>query len=344
MPNAVVARAPVRGFDAGGWTDTWFSGHGAVCHLALAPGAEVLARVLGHTDGASADVTMRVAAYGDHYRFDPDRAPGRHPLLEAVIRRWAPRGSCLEIHVSSPVPAGSSLGTSAAVTVSLLTAMRGLADDPAISGPTWAAEVARLAHEVETNDLGRQSGVQDQVAAAFGGANLVEVSPYPEFQVEHLSLPPKTVELLNNRCFTVYLGAMHDSSSVHSTVIAGLEADRHRAEDLLAPLREAALRAAQALAAADLGAYGDAMSSCTRSQAQLHPSLVNPLAHEIIARAERFGAAGCKVNGAGGPGGTVSIVGPEDPEPLKAALRELAGVSTLDLTPCPNGAHLADAS
>lgn len=341
MTSFAVARAPVRAFDAGGWTDTWFAGHGAVCHVALEPGAEVVARLLSpHT--SAAEVVLQVAAFGDHYAFDLDEPPGRHPLLEATLRRWAPRGHALDVRVSSPVPAGSSLGTSAAVTVALITALQALHEGDACLTADGAAAVARYAHRAETDDLGRQSGVQDQVAAAFGGANLVRVHPYPEFEVDRLEVPATMLADLSQRCFTVYLGAMHDSSTVHSTVIANLESDFDLAQQLLSPLRDAALSAASALTRGDLRAYGDAMSACTQAQARLHPSLVNPVAREVMAVAEGHGSLGCKVNGAGGPGGTVSIVGPEDPEPLKAALCEISGVSVLDLAPCLDGARTVD--
>ncbi len=35
--TSAVARTPVRAADAGGWTDTWFAGHGVVCSVALGP-------------------------------------------------------------------------------------------------------------------------------------------------------------------------------------------------------------------------------------------------------------------------------------------------------------------
>ncbi len=45
-PPAVVATAPVRVADVGGWTDTWFGAPGRVCHLAVGPGVRVEARLV----------------------------------------------------------------------------------------------------------------------------------------------------------------------------------------------------------------------------------------------------------------------------------------------------------
>jgi D-glycero-alpha-D-manno-heptose-7-phosphate kinase len=333
--RSVVVRAPVRVLDAGGWTDTWFAGHGTVCHVCVGPGAEARARVLGSALHGPAEVRLEVPDFGEAYSFCLDDPPGRHPLLEATLSRWAPQGCSLEVRVAAAVPPGSSLGTSAAVVVALICALSVLGGREV--GP---AELARAAHRVETEDLRRQSGVQDQVAAAFGGTNVVEVGPYPEFTVEQLRLPPRVAEALAQRALTVYLAARHDSSAVHETVIAHLEGDEAACKELLDPMREAARRAVRALLAGDLEAYAEAMTENTLAQAALHPSLVNPLARKVIELSERSGALGWKVNGAGGPGGTVTVIGPEDPRSLEVALGKLEGVSLLRLSPASQGVHL----
>ena len=334
----VRVKAPVRVLDAGGWTDTWFASHGYVCHLAVEPGAEVVAKLVPQGPEAKRRVSLQVPAYGDSYEFSLEALPGRHPLLEAALRRWAPASASLEVSVSSAVPAGSSLGTSASVAVALVAALRAL--DGSLEGP---AELARAAHDIETTELGRQSGVQDQVAAAFGGASLVSVSPYPHFEVEPLQLAPSTISALQERVVTAYLGAFHDSSAVHETVIGHLEGDSTSAERLLGPMREAAKTAAKALSAGDMEAYGKAMAANTDAQADLHPSLVNPLAREVISAAAGAGALGWKVNGAGGPGGTVTLLGPEGPEEMAKMVEQLkaiAGVEILGLQPAAAGARV----
>ncbi|MGH9105734.1 MAG: GHMP kinase [Acidimicrobiales bacterium] len=339
MISQVTVQAPVRVLDAGGWTDTWFSRTGRVCHLCTGPGAQVLARLRPRPRGAGGAfrVHLRVPAYGDDYSFDPRRGPGRHPLLEAALERWAPPGCSLEVSVEAAVPAGSSLGTSAAVVVALLGALKALGEEPLAP-----ADLARAAHEVETVDLGRQSGVQDQVAAAYGGANVVDVDPYPEFEVRSLKLLPETAEELARRVVTIYLALGHDSSAVHEAVINHLEGHDDDAARLLAPLREAATRAAAALVAGDIVSYGEAMVANTEAQVALHPSLVNPLARKVIRVAARSGALGWKVNGAGGAGGSLTLVAGDDPERLLNALAPISGVTVLDLRPVENGAHVVD--
>ena len=84
-PRRVVnAVAPIRICDNGGWTDTWFAGHGRVFNIGVWPGADVQVRV--HPADALADrVVLNVVNYGECFAFAPGALPGRHPLLEAAV-------------------------------------------------------------------------------------------------------------------------------------------------------------------------------------------------------------------------------------------------------------------
>jgi hypothetical protein len=68
----------------------------------------------------------------------------------------------------------------------------------------------------------------------------------------------------------------------------------------LADLRRAAIRSRHALAAAT--------SDNITAQAQLHPDLIGPQAAQMIDIARAHGALGWKVNGAGGAGGSLTLL------------------------------------
>jgi D-glycero-alpha-D-manno-heptose-7-phosphate kinase len=80
----------------------------------------------------------------------------------------------------------------------------------------------------------------------------------------------------------------------------------------------------------------------TQAQAGLHPALVDPIAREVIGLSARHGAVGWKVNGAGGEGGTVSIVAPEPTAQLVTAVRSITGVAVLPLRPARRGVRIVD--
>jgi D-glycero-alpha-D-manno-heptose-7-phosphate kinase len=257
-------------------------------------------------------VDLSAVDFGDRYRFGVEAPPGRHPLLEATIARGLAAGCDATISAQAFVPPGSGLGTSAAIVVALLGALAGNADD--------AEALATRAHLIETDDLGWQSGVQDQRGAAHGGALRLSMASYPTVVVERLELDDRTWSALTDRLVTVYLGHPHRSSEVHHEVIAALSGARTELRRL-GPLRDAAVAAAAALERGDLEGYGDALTANTDAQAGLHPALVCDAARSVIETAQQHGALGWKVNGAGGDGGTITVLAAEGDQ-LRAALAD----------------------
>jgi D-glycero-alpha-D-manno-heptose-7-phosphate kinase len=298
----ITALAPIRVCDCGGWTDTWFAGRGSVCHVAVAPYVEVQIAVAARRPDAPR-IVVHAENYGTRYVADPpDPAHSPHPLVDAALAHMGvPDDLALEVSIYSDMPGGASTGTSAAVTVALVGALDALSP-----GRLAPMEVAYTAHAIEVERLGRQSGIQDQVAAALGGISFLDVD-YPRATVTPVALADETRWELERRLLLVYLGRTHDSSHVHQEVIARLEADP-ASGGTLDVLRASAVAARDALLAGDLAAYGGAMRQATEGQARLHPALVSPEVRQLVDLATRHGAVGWKVNGAGGDGGSLSLL------------------------------------
>lgn len=303
----ITAAAPIRICDLGGWTDTWFAGHGAVFNLAVLPAVE--ARVeTGAADALPDRVTLHVENFGDRYVFEPGCGPGRHPLLEAVIEEMGvPDDTSVVIRIASQVPPGCATGTSAASAVALIGALDALTTRHRTLG-----EIAALAHRVEAERLGLQTGVQDQVCAAFGGVSFIEVESYPDVVSRSpVPLPAGTWSALERRLLLLYVGSAHTSSDMHDRVISrmveeGTESPR------LERLRQCARAAKDAVVEGNLEQLGQLMVENTEAQAQLHEELVSTAAHKAMGVAARLGAAGWKVNGAGGEGGSLTILCGDD--------------------------------
>jgi D-glycero-alpha-D-manno-heptose-7-phosphate kinase len=279
---AIEVSAPVRICDLGGWTDTWFGGPGRVLNIAVRPGVTVSIREL---DGEPGVVVRGVES--------SSRLVGA-----AITMSPPPADQAFEIVVRPAVPPGSGAGTSAAAAVALLVALA------EVRGEAWSArEVARDAHRLEVEHLGLESGVQDQLSAAFGGMNFVEIDAYPDAEVERL---PGWDEL-GARLSLVFVGHAHDSSSVHREVIRHVRAQPSGAFERL---RDAAVAARDAVLALDLRAFGTAMIDNTEAQRALHSDLVGVDAQRVIDLATRQSALGWKINGAGGDGGSLTILSP----------------------------------
>jgi len=295
--------APIRICDNGGWTDTWFAGHGRIFNIAVYPYAEVQIAVFPFRNQKDR-IVINAENFGERYTVGPHRKHwDRHPLLEAAIAAMkVPRDMAFEVTIFSEAPSGGSTGTSAAVTVALIGAL-----DRLTPGRLSPHEVALAAQRIETEILKRQCGIQDQLCSAYGGINYIEMFEYPRASVSSLIVPNSIWWELERRLALIYLGRSHSSSELHEMVIRELEDAGPRSPKLEA-LRKTAPRSRDALYAGDFEGLGKAMIDNTEAQRRLHPKLVSGDVDRIVEIARAHGALGWKVNGAGGEGGSLTLL------------------------------------
>lgn len=299
----IKCTAPIRICDLGGWTDTWFAGSGKILNIAVFPSVEVTI-VTSKKEKHQRQITIFAENYGDIYSISPySHKWTKHPLIEAAFKLFKlPNDMHIDVTIFSEAPSGASTGTSAAVSVAILGAL------DLIGQPTLTTyEIAVKSHYIESCLLKLQTGIQDQLSAAYGGINFIEMSKYPEASVSQIALKDELLWELESRLLLVYLGKPHSSSEIHNAVIKRLE-ESHKYRKHLTSLREAAVTGKEALLRGDLSAFGSAMIENTRSQTLLHPNLVGERAQLAIDIALKRGVCGYKVNGAGGAGGSVTLL------------------------------------
>ena len=167
----------------------------------------------------------------------------------------------------------------------------------------------------------------------MGGINFIEVDHYPDAVVHRLADWDELGPLL----VLVYLGEAHDSGSLHRQVIEGTGRGRAAA---LEALRGAAVAARGAAVAGDVRGLGRAMVAGTEAQRALLPGLVGPDALGVIDLGRAEGALGWKVNGAGGDGGSLTLLcaTPEAGAALAARVEAAdRRYRVLPVTLCPDG-------
>jgi D-glycero-alpha-D-manno-heptose-7-phosphate kinase len=316
--------APIRICDNGGWTDTWFADYGKVFNIGVYPYVEVQVEVYPG-DTRDDRIVLYAENYSERYAVHLERQGwDRHPLLEAAIDRMSvPENLDVQVTIFSEVPGGSSTGTSAAVTVALIGAL-----DCLTPGRLTPHEVAYTAHAVEVEALKQQSGIQDQLCSAYGGINYIEMHKYPRASVSQIQVPNSIWWELERRLVLIFLGKSHDSSKTHEKVIRDLEnagPECKRLQDL----RVTAEKSRDAVYVGDFNALGAAMIENTEAQARLHSDLICAEARRVIEIAREHGAVGWKVNGAGGEGGSVTILCPPLSYVKREMLREIEAESPL---------------
>ena len=127
---------------------------------------------------------------------------------------------------------------------------------------------------------------------------------------------------LEQRLSLVYLGSTHKSTQVHEMVIAALE-DAGPHAPPLQRLRAIVPQGREALLRGDFEAFGRAMIANYEAQRALHPALISSSAERVVEIARSYGALGWKVNGAGGEGGSLTLLSGPRRDEQRAMLAEI---------------------
>lgn len=330
----VRSRSPVRICDIGGWTDTRFAKHGAVLNLAVSlfghclveHSAEGEREPNAHAELHALDLGVHVKIE-DVARIEYD---GALDLLKAAVKRLGMSGG-FRASVWSDAPPGSGVGSSAAVGVSLVAALGHFA------GQKLAPHViARIAQELETQELGLECGVQDQYASAFGGVCFMEIE-YPRVELSRLPVAPSFLWELEERLVLAYVGESRLSDAVHRLVIQRYEAGVPEAVEAMETLRQAAYAMKDAMLGEDMAGVVEAINENWAAQKNLHPDITNAAIENLFEVARKAGAAAGKANGAGG-GGTITFVAQPGREMnLRRAIAAVPGCVVLPCQICHEG-------
>jgi len=298
---------------------------------------KVLIKVYKNLEKREKHVLVRAENFGDIFRVNPKKPDYKiHPLLQGALNSLPiPKDLELDISIHSEVPAGSSTGTSASVCVALLGGLDYLS--PRKHSPD---EIASLAHRVETEKLKLQSGIQDQICAAFGGVCFIHMHRYPAANVDKLDLDQRILEELDRRLCLVFLGKAHRSTALHEQVITLLE-KKGAPFKMIEEMRKLAERGRDLLLEGDLGSYGQVMIQNNECQRALHPELIPKEADSVIQIAKEYGAAGWKVNGAGGEGGSLTLLSSPEESLKLGMLNEInasgKGISSIPISLSSSG-------
>jgi len=321
------SRAPLRLGLGGGGTDVspYSETHGG--------------RVLNATIDRYAYASVEPGAAGDDVLFDsPDRrCTGRaapddvrsltddfalHVAVYERVMTDLNDGVRVPLRLSTQVdaPPGSGLGSSSALVVAMTQV---LCDVVGASLDPYA--LARLAWQVEREDLGLAGGWQDHFAATFGGFNYMETTENGRVVVNPLRVRPEVQSELEASMLLYFGGVSRDSASVIAEqqrhVVRG---DEEALEATHAIRRESQLMKDHLLTG-DAPAFAECIRQGWAAKKKLARSITNPAiehAHEI---AERSGMIAGKMSGAGGGGFMMLFVDPLRRLEVSRALEETCG-------------------
>lgn len=235
----------------------------------------------------------------------------RHPSVrESALYLGYDRG--LEVVHNADLPARSGLGSSSTFTVGMLHALH------ALKGyiPT-KRELASQAIHVEQQKIGETVGSQDQIAAAFGGLNLIRFEK-SNFEVEPLTISAEKLAFLQDHLLLCFTGFARTASEIAAEQVSRTAEN----SSLLHQMSKTTDTALELLKGRnlELAEFGSLLSYQWEAKRQLSGVVTNPGLDEIYARGLESGAYGGKLLGAGGGGFMLFLAEPRKHEDIRSAI------------------------
>lgn len=203
----------------------------------------------------------------------------------------------LEIETKVDVPSGSGLGSSAALTISLLGAMYADLGKQVPDG----LKLAKDAIFVENELLHNINGGQDQYASALGGFHSF-VFENKNIKDDAINIPIHTLLELEERSLLCYSGDTHLSGEILKKVMNKYIANNFNTKKALFSIRDATIMMKNALEKSNLQQFATLLNHIYMNQKKLHPDIATFEINKIIVLAKKYGAIGGKIAGAGGGG------------------------------------------
>lgn len=217
-------------------------------------------------------------------------------VYNRIVRQFTHRPLSFKISSFVDAPAGSGLGTSSTLVVSILGAFVEW-----LKLPLGEYDIARLAYEIEREDLAMSGGKQDQYAATFGGFN------YMEFIDDNVVVNPLRIrqcymdELAHNLVL-YYTATSRVSAQIIDDQRKNVAGKKQKSIDAMLKLKEQAQQMKEILLKGDIDAIGSILDFGWQYKKQMADSISNELIDSVYDAAIAAGASGGKISGAGGGG------------------------------------------
>lgn len=224
-----------------------------------------------------------------------------HPSVRECFRFMNVEQGIEVLHVGD-VPARSGLGTSSSFTVGLLHALYGLRGET-----PGKKKLALDAIHVEQDLIKESVGSQDQMAATYGGFNKITFAG-DDISVDGVAVSSKIKESL----MLVYVGLPRYANDVAQSYQfdKGVVSEMQRMVDVAVPLVENG----------DVKEFSWLLNQSWELKRRLSDKISPPWVDTICTMAQKAGASGFKLCGAGG-GGFILLVAEPDAQPaVKEAL------------------------
>jgi D-glycero-alpha-D-manno-heptose-7-phosphate kinase len=331
----LIVRTPVRISFAGGGTDlpAYYERHGGAV-LSTTINKYFYTVLRKRADGKVQIISSDLRAcetWQDIAKMSFDDSELAIPL--AAVKELCCEVSA-DLFLSSEIPPGTGLGSSAAVCVNVLKTLTTY-----LHLPYSRYELAEAAYQIARNVLNKPVGKQDEFAAAFGGLNLIRFERDGRVDVEPVHVAPIVLHELQSNLMLFFTGAAHHSWTILQEQEKSSSKPAGVAVDALHHIRSLTERMKGALLQGDLHDFGIALDEGWQAKKLVSDKITNARIDALYDLAKRHGALGGKITGAGGGGFLLLYCEKPQQQHLREAFRR-EGVREMEFDFDFHGAHV----
>ncbi len=235
----------------------------------------------------------------------------QHPLVRAALK-YIPTER-IQIAYDADLPACSGIGSSSAFAVGLLQGLHALKNEY----PDKMC-LAKEAIYLERELCAEAGGVQDQIAAAFGGFNRLEFNSNG-YTVKPINISEEKKHCLQSNLLLLFTGFTHFSGEIAKEQVKNIPVTLNQLHEMKSLVDVAE----NILTDGDLDDFGRLLNDTWQYKRNLSYSITNDYIDSIYKKAIDNGALGGKLLGAGGGGFMLLYVPKENQDKVIASFNEL---------------------
>ena len=236
----------------------------------------------------------------------------QHPAIREAMKMLNMQE--IRLTYEADLPARSGLGTSSSFAVGMLNAFYALKGKYA--DKRKLADDAIYLERVLCNESG---GVQDQIAAAFGGLNRINFNA-DGYEVNPVIISPERKTQLNNNLMLFFTGFSRFSSDIQQTTEKALVDKQKQLLEMLSLVDDAEK---VLTSKTDLNEFGRLLDYTWKLKRGISNRISTDSIDGLYAKGMAAGALGGKLLGAGGGGFLLFYVEPDKQEAVHKAMEEL---------------------
>ena len=169
----------------------------------------------------------------------------------AIVKKYVHKPLSFELNTYVDAPAGSGLGSSSTLLVSVIAAF-----SKWLKIPLGEYDLAYLSYQIERKDLNMSGGKQDQYAATFGGFNFMEFQSNDLVVVNPLRINKRIMFELEYNLLLYYTGKSRSSAKIIDCQSKNISLNKSKSIEEMHNIKKLAFDLKNCVLLGDLNSFG----------------------------------------------------------------------------------------